>query len=643
MALKWDPNTDTWTEVPDAPDPNQGNPNPFTPTELRRSQMTPEELAAADEKRRQAAIPITGEGAPPATTQGNAQRSAETTGLDSGNRGGVIGAIGDAGNAVINAFDDTFSQDPVVAPAIDESKFQRQPDSAATQGYLQQGQTARGDTLTLLNNDLAKAAQQRAAGTKAATQGAQVAAGQRAQGDAALQAEQARAGGLQANAADAANRGGPAALSDADRARNLQFEALTNPGPSAAQTQLQMGSDAAMGQALALARSGRNGTNPAAERQAMFQNAATMQNLSGQQSLLRAQEEQQRIAGLGNVGSQALGAANAQTQAQAASDQTALGYESAANQAAALGYNAAQGFGGVANQTQGNAQQYDIGLQNAANTREGQGKQTYIAGAGLEQQYSELAEKARAGDRDAQIALERLKAEQAMAASAANAEYDQKRDSGLLGMAASAVGAFLSDERSKQRIKELEGELARTYKALGGPPATQGVRKGGDASPALAKRDQDLSRDLDAAMAPTYAALSGAPATAGTDLRGAKGYSYEYKNPNQPGAAPGTQYGPMAQDLEKSPATAASVMDTPNGKMVDAGRLTMTNTAAIGEQQRKADEQQARIADLEKQVQAMGGDPNDKYASADFNNAKKEEDRGQGLRDWGSRAMAGGF
>src|SRR5678816_4960465 len=33
-------------------------------------------------------------------------------------------------------------------------------------------------------------------------------------------------------------------------------------------------------------------------------------------------------------------------------------------------------------------------------------------------------------------------------------------------------------------------------------------------------------------------------------VRAAPGYSYEYKNPNMPGAAPGTHFGPMAQDLE---------------------------------------------------------------------------------------------
>ena len=42
----------------------------------------------------------------------------------------------------------------------------------------------------------------------------------------------------------------------------------------------------------------------------------------------------------------------------------------------------------------------------------------------------------------------------------------------------------------------------------------------------------------------------------------APAYSYQYKNPQQMGAAPGTKYGPMAQDLEKTPRARASSAPT---------------------------------------------------------------------------------
>lgn len=50
-------------------------------------------------------------------------------------------------------------------------------------------------------------------------------------------------------------------------------------------------------------------------------------------------------------------------------------------------------------------------------------------------------------------------------------------------------------------------------------------------------------------------------------------YSYEYKNPEMPGAGEGKHVSVMAQDLEKAgPVGKQMVMDTPNGKMVDYGK-----------------------------------------------------------------------
>jgi hypothetical protein len=530
-------------------------------------------------------------------------------GLEPTKSGGVVGAVGDAGEAVGGYFKDMFSADKVVAPTIDESKFQRTPDSAATTGYVDRGSAAGQQGAALAGG-------QRATGTDVRQAATGIAAGQRAMGEDALNKQGSLAADARGMGVQAANRGGPAALSDADRARSQQFDALgglkqfqqQGPGPSAAEIQLRQGADQSMGQALALARSGRNGTNPAAERQAMFQNAATTQGLSQQQGLLRAQEEQnfrnQQLQSMGMeqqglkaVSDAATAAAGVENQSRSVNDQAGLGYLKAGTEADALGYSAGQGFGSLGNQTEGQGQQYDVSMQ-------GIGNQMDLGSAQIEQKYQELAEKARAGDRDAMIELERLKAEQAIAASKSNAEIDAKGDGGIMGAAMGLVGGLFSDERSKTKIRELEGELARTYRALGGPPATAGVRKGNESSAS----DRALSRDLDEAMGPTFDALG---VKRDPDLREAKGYSYEYKDPSRSGTAPGRQYGPMAQDLEKSPATAASVVDTPDGKMVDPGRLTMTNTAAISDQQREADAQQKRIEELEKQVQAMGGKPDD--------------------------------
>lgn len=125
-----------------------------------------------------------------------------------------------------------------------------------------------------------------------------------------------------------------------------------------------------------------------------------------------------------------------------------------------------------------------------------------------------------------------------------------------------------SDVHSKTRIFELESQLA----ALRPPDTTA----------------------LDAA----YRSQGGTPiAPPAVDLRPAQGYSYEYKDPAAHGQ--GRFYGPMAQDLEQTPAGASTVKKGPDGtKMVDTSRLSLVNTSAISEQQRKLGALQAQLAAL---------------------------------------------
>ncbi len=136
--------------------------------------------------------------------------------------------------------------------------------------------------------------------------------------------------------------------------------------------------------------------------------------------------------------------------------------------------------------------------------------------------------------------------------------------------------AVMSDERSKNKIADLEGQLAEFRSATSGPPATQGAQRGDVDTSAL-----DLAR-----------ARGGAP-----DFTQSPAYAYTYKDPSIPGAAPGVQVGPMAQDLEK--AGSRSVLDTPTGKMVDPSRLTMENSSAIGEVQSRQDDLDRQFAELE--------------------------------------------
>lgn len=61
----------------------------------------------------------------------------------------------------------------------------------------------------------------------------------------------------------------------------------------------------------------------------------------------------------------------------------------------------------------------------------------------------------------------------------------------------------------------------------------------------------------------------------------APSYTFGYRDPQAYGSGP--QFGVMAQDLERNPGLAHTVIDTPHGKAIDGGKLTTANTALIGE------------------------------------------------------------
>lgn len=83
-------------------------------------------------------------------------------------------------------------------------------------------------------------------------------------------------------------------------------------------------------------------------------------------------------------------------------------------------------------------------------------------------------------------------------------------------------------------------------------------------------------------------AYGGAPS-----LRGVPSFEYEYDDPSMPGAEPGLQVGPMAQDIER--AIPGAVDDTPQGKMVNPGRTVLPLLSAVGEQQARIDALEARL------------------------------------------------
>lgn len=62
-----------------------------------------------------------------------------------------------------------------------------------------------------------------------------------------------------------------------------------------------------------------------------------------------------------------------------------------------------------------------------------------------------------------------------------------------------------------------------------------------------------------------------------------KAHDFNYKDPNEAGAAPGKRTGIMAQDLEKSAAGSALVKNTPSGKEIDSPQAIGAMLAALAE------------------------------------------------------------
>ena len=167
------------------------------------------------------------------------------------------------------------------------------------------------------------------------------------------------------------------------------------------------------------------------------------------------------------------------------------------------------------------------------------GQQNYAAAQGQDQALQAKAEKEQ--EMRLQAAIQRL-------GGIAQGAMTPRQNNGQAGQSmidnAMRMQPVVSDERSKTKIADLEGQLA--------------------------------------------AARSGSP-----DFTKSPNYAYTYKDPTIPGAAPGPQVGPMAQDLEK--AGSQAVMNTPTGKMVDPSRLTMETAGAVGDLQRQFDELEAML------------------------------------------------
>lgn len=250
-------------------------------------------------------------------------------------------------------------------------------------------------------------------------------------------------------------------------AQQLQGFAAQPQGPSAAQAQLQQGTDAALAASVAAARSGTGfGESANALEAAGGQAASTIGNAGAQAAQLRAQEDQahraQQLAALGASG-QALEAGRAGDLglAQQLAQQGQFGTQTALQQTGLNDQLASNLYGNQLQAWQLGLQGQQFGQQSAENALayQQQEQQQQLAAAQAQQQGTMGYE----GDlntlyqTDMQHNIESRKLDQ---------QRDKDRVNGVASVIGSVAGAFLSDRRTKRRIRN--ADLDQVFRDLAG-------------------------------------------------------------------------------------------------------------------------------------------------------------------------------
>lgn len=366
----------------------------------------------------------------------------------------------------------------------------------------------------------------------------------------------------------------------ADRLAGLE----ATQGPSAAQAQLQSATNKGQAANLAMARSGGGfGGSASRSSQALRQNAAMGQEAANQSAQLKAGEDaawrQRQASNLANAGNLQSAAGNMYGNAGqlglGATGQNIQALSNASNSALAgnaQNIGAIQGSGqlGVAG-TQLANQGAQTGIQANQAGIQGMNVGGQLAGqaATIGNQSDQLSGQAIAQDSANKKAYNDYLAQLYGISSGVDVAQNQATNAfngQMIGAGAAALGMMMSDERNKD-----VGPKVKMSSAIYGNPYG---RRG-----APGTMSESVMSDERNKRAP--------------DLRSVESRLYEYKDPDAPGAAPGLQAGPMAQDIER--AIPGAVHDTPQGKMVEPGRTVLPLLSAVGEQQQEIDRLKRRL------------------------------------------------
>jgi hypothetical protein len=222
-----------------------------------------------------------------------------------------------------------------------------------------------------------------------------------------------------------------------------------------------------------------------------------------------------------------------------------------------------------------------------------------MSGQMMDQSFNQQAQKANAQD-----AISKFNAQNQQQTNMANtAAHNQAQASNLATKQDIANQNVAQSNQQQQYNKQLaQQDFDNKIKKAGGQSgvALQNAQAAGANSAGAANAFNQM---LGTAIGAGATAYSGG-ANKASDERGKKdihemdssdfldkitGYKYKYKDPEKNGE--GDNFGPMAQDLEKSDIGKSMVSDTPDGKMVDTNKAAM---AALGV-----------IADLHERIKKM--------------------------------------
>lgn len=186
---------------------------------------------------------------------------------------------------------------------------------------------------------------------------------------------------------------------------------------------------------------------------------------------------------------------------------------------------------------------------------------------------AQLTQQANIANQGAQLTQQQMNDARQIAALGQQLGWDQARINAELAKA----GIAMNDKGILPGLIQGAGQALAAY-ATGGMSAAGGAAAPGFS--AAAGSTQLMPTSMSDVRQKTNIAPGGAVAERALAAL-APSYTFGYRDPQAYGFGP--QFGVMAQDLERNPGLAHTVIDTPHGKAIDGGKLATANTALIGE------------------------------------------------------------